>query len=652
MKRVSIAAIIVSVCMLAQVDAAAEDIASPDGHIRVGCSLNDAGELTYSVKVSGKVVLEPSPLGLEATCGNWLKNLTIESVSPVQTIDEHYTLAHGKRSGCHYEAARRSFDIKNAQGQLLRVVFQISNDGVVFRYELPACGDGETTSISREATGFDFPTTARAWLMPIDDGLSGWGRMNPCYERLYRVDIPVTSPSPSTEGWAFPALFRVGDDAWVLLSESNVNGSYCASRLTTATDAGLLRIGFPDERENNGKGPATPAVALPLTSPWRVIVVGQQLDTIVDSTLVEDVADPSRVAEVSFVRPGQAAWSWLREQNESTVFDRQKEYVDMAAKVGFEYCLVDAEWDERIGYEKMAELVRYAKQKGVGIWLWYNSNGNWNDASQTPMNKMHEHEVRSREFRILREMGVRGVKVDFFGGDKQATMQLYWDILRDAADAGIMVNFHGATIPRGWERTWPNLMTMEGVRGEENLSGRKDKAAQECEHCCILPFTRNAIGPMDFTPNCLGQSYAPKYNKHRYASRAFELAMTVVYESGVQHYGTTPEDVGPMPTPVVEYLRTLPDTWDDTHLLAGFPGRFVVIARRAGGRWFIAGMNAQDSPEMLNCDLHFLKNTQNGTVIEDAPNGELRARPLEAGPDRPLKLTLPPRGGFVFCTHS
>ncbi|HRW55480.1 MAG TPA: glycoside hydrolase family 97 catalytic domain-containing protein [Phycisphaerae bacterium] len=628
--------------------ALADDIASPDKRVVVRVDNDAAGSPRYSVRYDDRVVLAPSPLGLDTADASLSADLRTRRMSAPQPVNDDYRLYHGKRSACRYRANRAVLECGTERGEKLNVIFQVSNDGVAFRYEMPPAGESKHVVVSSEATGFGFPSTTRAWLMPIDDNLSGWGRMNPCYERLYEVDIPATKASPSTEGWAFPALFHV-NNIWALISESDVNENYCASRLTTANDEGVLRIAFPDPRENNGKTPVEPDVAPPFRTPWRVIILGDSLKSIVESTLVTDVATPSKIATTDFIRPGTSAWGWLREQNNAMTFDRQRAYIDMAANLGLKHCLIDAEWDERIGYEKMAQLVRHATEKNVGVWLWYNSNGDFNDANQTPRDKMDTPDARRKELARLREMGVTGVKVDFFGGDKQATMRLYMDILKDAADAGILVNFHGATIPRGWERTWPNMMTIEAVRGEENLGWDGSDPAREAEHDCILPFTRNVVGPMDFTPNCLGHHYDPKHLRDRYTTFGFELALTVVYESGVQHLGITPDDATHAPKFAVEFLRSLPATWDETRLIDGFPGRYCVIARRSGDQWFIAGINGQDKPLELDTKLDFIDKPMMGVVIDD--NGDrkdLQSRAAGFGGDKRLRLTIPARGGFVW----
>lgn len=624
------------------------ELTSPDGHIAVRCALGPAGELSYAISLDGRTVLEPSPLGFEANCGSWTSNLTWVKATAAQKVSDSYRLAHGKRRVCQYEAIRATAIVCNEMGIELRIVFQVSNDGVAIRYLLPACGNAGQATIAREATGYDFPATTRAWLMPMDPANSGWSRVHPCYEGRYSVDIPVTMASPTGVGWAYPALFHVPDTAWVWIAESDVNVGYCATRLSSPTEAGLYCVMFPDPGENNHIGAAEPEVSIPFTSPWRVIIVGKTLGAIVESTLITDLATPSRVPNDSFVKPGRSTWSWLREKDSATVFDRQRDYVDLAARLGFEYCLVDALWDTQIGYDRIAELTRYADERGVGILLWYNSNGNWNDAPQTPINRMHTHQARTAEFERIGKLGVKGVKVDFFGGDKQATMRLYMDILKDAAAAGMLVNFHGATVPRGWERTWPNLMATEAVRGYEYCTFEQADADRAPPHCCIVPFTRNVIGPMDFTPTCLGKFLNPEGTIERRTTPGFELALSVLFESGIQHFGLTPDDVANAPDFVVDLLRSLPPTWDDIHFVDGFPARFVVVARRAGDRWFISGINGQDQPQAVACDLRFIGKNRGGILIEDGDTAqELKRRDVPAS-EGVLKLTMTARGGFVF----
>lgn len=644
MRKVSVATVALILAGIAH-PAMANILASPDGRIIVSFERTPAGEITYGVTLNDRVVLEPSPLGIATTCGAWIDGLEMTDCTTPQTVQTRYQLVHGKRCACEYTANRCVVLARNADGQELQIVFQVSNDGVAYRYELPGCGDAKQATVQREASGFDFPQQTRAWLLPMDEGYSGWGHVHPCYERFYEVDVPVTEQSPTAAGWACPALFHVGDAAWVLVAESNVTGQYCGTRLTSPSPQGVYRIAFPDPKENKGAGAVEPEVTLPFASPWRVLIVGESLKTLVESTLIDDLADPSKLADAAFVKPGRATWSWLREKDPATVFERQKAYVDLAGQLGFEYCLVDALWDTQIGYERIGELAKYAAGRGVGILVWYNSNGDWNDAPQSPKNRMHTHAVRAEEFKRLRELGVKGVKIDFFGGDKQTTMQLYLDTLKDAAEYGMLVNFHGATIPRGWERTWPHLVSMEGVRGYEFFTFSQEGADRAAAHACMVPFIRNVIGPMDFTPTCLGKYLDEKQTVERRTRDGFDLAEAVVFESGIQHFGLTPDDVAQAPAFVVELLRDLPPTWDEIRFIDGYPNRFVVVARRAGERWFIAGLNGQETPQKVAFETDFA-GARGGELIVDGDGG-LERREVAGGR---LELTLPPRGGLVYRT--
>ena len=345
-----------------------------------------------------------------------------------------------------------------------------------------------------------------------------------------------------------------------------------------------------------------------------------------------------------------AAWSWLQLDDASCTLPVQKEFLELAARLGWEYLLVDALWDKQIGWDGIRELVRLGREKGVGIWLWYNSNGTFNDAPQTPKDRMHERSVRREEMARLRDAGVRGIKVDFMGGDKQATMTLYLDILKDAAEHGIMVNFHGATIPRGWERTFPHLMTMEAVKGMEFAGFEQRNADEQPEHAAILPFTRNAIGPMDFTPTVFSRKMRLF---ERRTSDAFELALAVLFESGVQHMGLTPREVSEAPEFVVEMLKAIPPAWDDVRFVDGYPGRDVVLARRSGETWFVAGINGTAEPRPMTLDLSFVGSAVNGAMVSDDAGGQgFARRALSGEPAGRFAITVPPRGGFLMALSS
>lgn len=620
-------------------------VTSPDGRVRVEFLLEE-GRPFYSVRLGKEILLEKSPLGIKRSDADFTGQLTLKSFSKTEKVRDQYTMPHGKQSRITYQANRRTATLANPQGQLIQIIFQVSNDGLAFRYHFPQ-PSGLKVSVEAEQTGFAFPAGTVSWLHPMHDSKTGWEKTYPSYEAHYEIEKPVGLPSPHSAGWAFPALFRVGQSGWVLLSETAVDENYCGCRLAQHSDGGIYRIAFPQINEHRGpQDPVAPSAAIPFSTPWRLVIVGQDLGTIVQSTLATDVAGPSKVKDGSFVKPGRAAWSWLRYDTEGTKLPYLQEYLEMAGKLGWEYMLVDADWDRLVGYEKIAELAQQARQKGVELILWYNSNGEWNTAPMTPKNRMHLPEVRREEFERLRQMGIRGIKVDFFGGDKQATMQLYLDILRDAADYHLLANFHGATLPRGWHRTWPNLATTEAVMGMEFCTFDQRNTDRQAEHSCILPFTRNVVAPMDFTPVVMSRRIR---GVQRRTTPAFEMALPVIFESGIQHFGLAPFEAEALPPFALEYFKAVPTCWDETRFVCGYPAKEVVLARRRAEQWFVAGINGEKEGKTLTLDLSFLPRTFRGVLITDSGQpDQLESKDLSAKEARNLTVSLPPQGGFVL----
>lgn len=624
-------------------------VSSPDGSVHVEFLVED-GKPFYCLRMGGDVLLDKSPLGLKRSDADFTEHLILKEWSKTETISDEYTMPHGKRSRIVYRAHRRMATLVNPQGQVLQILFQVSNDGLAFRYHFPQ-PNGLTVSVEKESTGFSFPAGTVSWLHPLHDSKTGWEKTYPSYESHYEIEKPVGLPSPYAAGWAFPALFRVGQAGWVLLSESGVDEHYCGCRLAQHSDGGVYRIAFPQANEHRGpQDPIAPSAVVPFSTPWRLVIVGRELGAIVQSTLATDVAEPSRIADISFVKPGRASWSWLRYDSEGTKLPHLQEYLEMAVKLGWEYMLVDADWDRLVGYEKIAELARQAREKGVELILWYNSNGEWNTAPMTPKNRMHQTDVRREEFKRLREMGIRGVKVDFFGGDKQATMQLYLDILRDAADYQMLANFHGATLPRGWQRTWPNLVTTEAVMGMEYCTFDQRNTDLQAEHSCVLPFTRNVVASMDFTPVVMSRRIR---GVQRVTTPAFEMALPVIFESGIQHFGLAPFEAESLPAFAVEFFKKVPTGWDETRFVAGYPARDVVLARRKGQDWYVAGINGEKTAKTLTLDLSFLPKDFSGLLITDSSLPDsLEAREISAEQARSVTLSLPPQGGFVLYSKS
>jgi hypothetical protein len=621
-------------------------VTSPDGTVAVVCALTD-GHIGYRVTVDGAAVLKDSPLGLDLASGSLSAGLTLEGVGAATVTSDHYTLNTSKRSDIATTAREQEFRFATTSGGHLTVRFRVAADGVAFRYLVPVQADKATsTTVASEATGFALPDGATGWLHPMHRP-GGWAHTQPSYEAEYAMDTPVGTPSPHKAGWCFPALFRTAAQGpWVMLSEAGTDGGYCATRLAHDSTGGVYRIGFPDAGENRGQGSAQPTITLPFASPWRLVMVGKTLAPLIRSTMPTDVVGQARVTPAKPVVPGRAAWSWVVQDDASCTYDNQKRFIDMAASLGWEYTLIDALWDKKIGRTRIAELVAYARQKHVGVILWYNSNGTANDAPQTPKNLMHERDVRRKEMAWLRDIGVSGLKVDFFGGDKQATMQLYEDILTDAAEFGLSMNFHGTTLPRGWQRMYPNLVTDEAVQGMEFVSMDRSIAERQAIHATNLVFTRNVVAPMDYTP-CTLQEKLMKSTRR--TTRAFELALPILFQSGVTHFGVCPDNLKDVPTGIVDYLRQIPAQWDDVVLVDGMPGAFAALARRSDKRWFIAGINATPGERTLRFTPTFLDHARTGHLISAGPTqASLVVTPIALDPTKPITVTMRQGDGFVI----
>lgn len=620
---------------LLAVPALAQALSSPDGQLQVDVSVNDRQQLVYTVQRAGQPVLLPSRLGLVLEQGDYANGLTLLATSPVKLHRETYTLAAGKKRRVEVRANEQRFTVANAAGAKMTVTLRAANDGLALRYTVD--GPGRKT-FKDELTAFAFAPEARAWLQPMSVAKTGYKRTNPSYEEHYQADIPVGTPAPSHAGWVFPALFRAGGN-WVALTEAGMDGRFHASRLASDSTGGTYRIGGPEASEVNTGGHLLADIDGPMTTPWRVLAIGP-LKTVMESTLGTDLAAPAVAFDARKLQPGHASWSWALLKDEGTVFDVQKRFIDYAADMRWNYTLVDADWDRRIGDAKMKELAAYAKTKNVGLLAWYNSSGAWNDTDMSPKSALLTPADRAREFARMKALGVKGLKVDFFGGDGASMMAYYVDLLKESAAAGLLMNFHGATLPRGWSRTYPNLMTVEAVKGFEFATftqGDQDKVAR---HAAMLPFTRNLFDPMDFTP----MVFHDIPNIQRATRNGFELAQSVLFLSGIQHYAETPEGMATVPAFVKGLLRDLPRAWDDVRFLDGEPGKFVVIARRAGKQWFVAGLNADDTPREIALDLGWL-GQRAGQLITDGPGPREFSEARLTAPA--AKLTLAPRGGFV-----
>ncbi len=574
--------------------AAPKTVTSPDGKLTVTVS-DDA---RYSVSLDGKDIVLPSALGFRSNRGDFMNAKVTEAES--SAIHDSYTLDRIKKGRITYDANVLICTLENEAGDAVKVEFCVSDNDVAFRYVVDN-PRWASIRIFEEATSFVFPESTTTFLTPQSDAMIGWQRTKPSYEEFYAIDKPMSEKSQYGHGYTFPCLFKVGSDGWALVSETGVDSRYCGGRLSDWDPKGGYRLEFPMPEENDGNGTVEPAFAVPGATPWRTITVGSTLKPIAESTVTWDVVEPRYVSKHNY-KFGKGTWSWILWQDGSINYDDQVKFIDLAAAMDFQYVLVDNFWDRNIGYDRMEELVKYAHSKGVDVFLWYSSSGYWNDISQCPLNKMDSAVERKKEMKWLQDIGVKGIKVDFFGGDKQETMRIYEGVLSDADDYGLMVIFHGCTLPRGWERMYPNYVGSEAVRASENLVFGQHECDIEAQNATLHPFIRNAVGCMEFG-GCFLNKFLNKANARRPIRRTtdeFELATAVLFQNPIQNFALAPNNLEDAPAYCLDFLRDVPTTWDDIRYIDGYPGKYAVIARRKGGKWYVSAINAAEAPYSLD----------------------------------------------------
>ena len=640
---------IVMAMLLGSSVASAENkqITSPDGKLVVTVADMD-GRPSYSVSYDNVLFLKPSPLGMIANIGDFSSGMSLEKNVSTNKIDETYELASIKKSKVHYVANEAVFSFTQQGKTIYDVIFRISNNDVAFKYRMYPQGETLSCVIKKEATGFAFPDGTTTFLCPQSKPMGGFARTSPSYETSYTAD-DVAGKNGWGEGYTFPCLFRNGDNGWVLVSETGVNGGYCASRLLGHKE-GVYTIGFPQEGEANGNGTVSPGIALPGETPWRTITVGKTLAPIVETTVPFDVVKPLYQAKGEYTY-GRGSWSWIIGMDGSTNYKEQLRYIDFSAAMGYQSVLVDALWDKQIGRDKIEELAKYGKNKGVALYLWYNSNGYWNDAPQTPRSIMDNAIARRKEMKWMQSIGIRGIKVDFFGGDKQMTMQLYEDILSDANEYGLLVIFHGCTLPRGWERMYPNFASSEAVLASENLHFSQGSCDNEAFNATLHPFIRNTVGSMDFGGSALNKYYnadnAPRGSR-RVTSDVYALATAVLFQSPVQHFALAPNNLTDAPAWAIDFMKEVPTTWDEVRFIDGYPGKYVILARRHGDKWYIAGVNAQKETLKLKVNLPMFSNGEKVRLFSDDKALQGSVKQIEIGKKQELQLTIPCNGGVLI----
>ncbi len=621
------------------------DVTGPDGKLKLTVSCEN-GEASYTITYEGKRMLETSPLGMNTNIGDFSKGLKLVK-HETSEIDRVYTQTRIKTSSVHYQANELVCHFTNADEKPMLVTFRVSDNDVAFRYTLPKSGETGSVRVLSEATGFRFPDVTTTFLCPQSDAMIGWKRTKPSYEEEYKADAPMSERSQYGHGYTFPCLFKVGEDGWALVSETGVDSRYCASHLSDS-DNGLYTVAFPMPEENNGNGTVEPAFALPGSTPWRTITVGSSLKPIVETTVAWDVVEPLYETENEY-KFGRSTWSWILWQDNSANYADQVKYIDLAGAMGYEYILIDSWWDKMTGRERMEDLVKYAHSKGVDVFLWYSSSGYWNDIEQSPINCMDNIIRRKQEMRWLQKIGVKGIKVDFFGGDKQETIRLYEQILSDADDHGLMVIFHGCTIPRGWERMYPNYVGSEAVLASENLVFQQHFCDNEAFNACLHPFIRNTLGCMEFGGTFLNKrlNRGNDGGTIRRTTDVFQLATSILFQNPIQNFALAPNNLTDAPKVCIDFMKQVPTTWDEIRFIDGYPGKYIVLARRHGMTWYVAAINAMKETLEVEVDLSMLAG-KTASLYYDGKKQEPLLKEQLVKADGKLKLTVQSQGGAVL----
>lgn len=616
------------------------ELFSPNGSVGFTLSKGANETLSYSVSYNKKNVLNSSQLGIELNKNNLCQSAKFIKASEINKINETYKLISGKKINTTNNCNEQVFKFQAKNGVRFSVVSRVFDDGVAFKYEIEG-KDNNLHAINSETTEFSIPTqNGKAWIQPYM-----WSEKykRTCYEE-YATNGVAINTKDTARGWSFPMLFE-SNKLWVFISESNLDGNYPACHIDNNGTAGCYRIRFPEKDEAVYPDEPSGAVStLPLSTPWRCIVVADNLNTIFATQMIQHLNPPSVLKDISWIKPGRSSWSWWSEKKVKS-HNRQLAYVDLSAEMKWEYVLIDAGWPTMKDGGTMEDVVKYAQNKNIGVWLWYPSctgNENSENAKGCIMNNT---ELRRTELKRISSIGVRGIKVDFFDTDKQKAIKLYLEILKDAADNKLMVDFHGSTLPRGWERTYPNLMAMEAVKGAEGM-GQQDRCDRAPIHHINLALTRNIVGSMDYTPVIFTQKNLNSDTGIPKTSWGHQLALAIVFESGFQCFADRESSYKSLPEIPKQFLKQVPVTWDESRLLAGYPDNFVVVARRSGKEWYIGGISGKNEKREISFTLPKECINKEFTLITDGDNITSFKYQKVKSKDGVVKISLLENGGF------
>ena len=597
---------------------------SPNG--KLSLEQKDAG---YVIRYGQASVLNISQVGI--TTSSVGEGLTFQRMVKRGKVKADYQMKEGKRLHPQNVANEYVCEYADKNGKPVQLVFRLYNDGVAFRYELSGLkGD----QLKDEQTVYTIPEGMKRWIQQWSDGYEGFFPLTTTgkVKTLGGFGGSQVMNNDNTH-WGYPVLVQPTENVFALITEANIERRQSASSLKNEGEMSAYKV-CPDQNEVSLEGN--------WHTPWRVVMIGGLAD-VVESTLVTDVAEPTQYSDTSWIHPGVVSWVYWAYNHGSNDYNIIKKYVDFAATLHLPYVLIDAEWDEMKDGKTVVDAVNYAKSQGVKPLIWYNSSVGWVNGAPGPKYRLNKPEDREREMAWCEEIGVAGVKIDFFSGDNQMNMDYCIDLLECAARHHLLVNFHGAPIPRGWQRTYPNLLSTEGVYGAEWYNNVPTFTQKAAAHNATLPFTRNVIGPMDYTPCAFSNSQHPHITSH-----AHELALTVLFESGLQHLADRPESFLAQPKEVQDFLSELPAAWDDTRFVAGYPGEYAVLARRSGNTWYVAGINGSDEPRTIALNTSFIKATK-GDILSFADSGN-EAAPwnISKVTHLPASVVCQPRGGFLF----
>lgn len=612
---------------------------SPNGKTQFVTEITDDGTLRYEILHDGTKMINSSKLGLKrhgVDLGSDVKLLGVKN----QSIDENYRLKAGKKLATRNKCEQSTYSFVGAGNQKFDLIVRAYDDGGAYRYRLLG-DDNVSDTLDAEMTEFSVPTEGKAWIHPYD-----WNeRHKPSYEQYSQNGIRINSLPKHDRGWAFPMLFEMENGKWMMITEAVIDGTYPATHVDNSGEGGCYRIRFPESDEPVIADAPNPVSTYPWLTPWRAVIVGDELNDIFVTQMVAHLNAPSKVEDESWIKPARATWSWWYNGRSSSDYDAQIKYVDFCKEMGWEYSLVDAGW-QNMDKGGIEGVIDYANKNNVGIWLWYHSGAGRGEDSPSEHRLMSDDKMRRAEMERISKLGVKGIKVDFFDTDKQRIVALYPRILKDAAEFHLMVDFHGATLPRGFERTYPNLMTTEAIRGAETL-GRQERCEKAAEHNATVPFTRNVVGSMDYTPVTFSNKIRQGVPAIRRTSMAHQLALAVVFESGFQCYADRAEAYQGLPSLPLDFMKKVPSVWDESKLLAGYPSDYAVVARKNGNRWYIGGINGKNETRNVSFKLPKECQGKKFTLITDGKDIDSFGYIDAVSGDTPISVTMLGNGGFA-----